>query len=99
MPVNSVMSLMGLALSRFVSAAYVIHSSGVKQASKTTGLRIHQRVNLGIYRLIELTKIHARVHLGNLVGVSVEHQGRPLEEFADPPFPGLAPSRMVHVRI
>src|ERR1051325_27672 len=44
-------------------------------------------------------EVHSRIHRGDLVGVSVEHQRGPLEEITDAPLAGLAPPRMIHIRI
>src|SRR5271166_5442571 len=46
-----------------------------------------------------LFQIHSGVQAGDLIGVAVEHQGRALEEFAEPAFFGLTPARMIHIRI
>src|SRR5690606_33662370 len=45
------------------------------------------------------SEVHSRVQGGHLVCVAVEHQGRPLAEFADAPLPCLAPAWVVDVRI
>src|ERR1700676_2674625 len=44
-------------------------------------------------------QIHAGVQTGDLVSVSVKHEGRTLEEFAQPALFRLTPAGMVHVRI
>src|SRR5580658_6994914 len=46
-----------------------------------------------------LLQVHALVHIRHLIAVAVEHQRVPLKEFANTPLLGLAPARMVNIRI
>src|SRR6476620_6986912 len=52
---------------------------------------------------IELLQVHAGIEAGDLISVAVEHEGRAaLHEdaaFADAPFGGLAPARMIDRRV
>src|SRR5262245_13665509 len=104
-PVNSVTSSMGLALSPLGKpwnashAARVIHAIGARQARKTTGFRIHQRLNFAIRELVISAQVHPGVQLRNLVRVTVERQRRPLEELTDATLACLAPPGMVDIRI
>ena len=44
-------------------------------------------------------QIHASVEARDLIPVAIEHQRGPFQEFAEPPFLGLAPSRVIDVGV
>src|SRR5262249_48499210 len=74
------------------------HKVGMRQATKTAGLRIQQRFRFGILPLLVPGPVHPGVPLRDLV-VPVKQQGWSSEELADAAFASLTPSRMIDVRV
>ena len=50
-------------------------------------------------RSVELLQVHASVQAGNLIGVTIKHEGFTSEDFAQTPLRGLAPTRMLDLGI
>src|ERR1039458_7476214 len=93
-PVWRVMYSIGLAVRFWFQARQQSQKIGARPAANTSTL-VQRFFNM----LVVLFEIHSVVQAGNLVAVTVEHQGRPLAEFPQPPLARLAPPRMVHLRI
>jgi hypothetical protein len=67
-----------------LKAFQISNAIGTRQRRNTSGLRIHQRLNLGILKL-QASEILSQVQTckSYLIGVAVEGQRRPPEELAD----------------
>src|SRR5438270_11623402 len=95
-PVKCVMYSIGLAVRSLFQARQDSQQSGASDNTKTATLP--QRILFGI-ALIVLFEVHAGVEAGHLLFVAVEHQGGAAAQFAEPSLTGLAPTRMVDVRV
>ena len=67
---------------------------GNKAGEQTIGLRY-----FGFKGSEILLEIHSSVEGRDLISIAVEHQSRPLEEFAYAAFFGLAPARMIDIGV
>src|SRR5690348_12859918 len=63
----------------------------MKQATTTSGA-CNPRLEI-------LFQIHPAIQAGDLIAIAIEHEGWTLGEFPQPALSGLAPARMIHIRI
>src|SRR5262249_37885712 len=77
-----------------------MRTSGTSEPTNTAGLS-HGSGPLEKNRgtLEVLSQIHARVETGHLIAVTVEGKRLAAAKLADPALGGLAPARVIHVRI
>src|SRR6476661_9664970 len=98
-PVSLVSVASGSALRLPVSAAQTSHANGPRAVTKTSGFRKNRRMRSGKCNdSVVLSQIHARVELGHLVAVAVEHQRLAPEELADAPLGRLGPPWVIDRR-
>src|SRR5215467_6805074 len=104
-PVKWVMYSIGFAVSRRSKTRWTRYASGTRlKRNKTTLVHLLARTFGMLTTSIIPDQVHPRVHAGDLVPVTVEHQslfGDALAEetFAQPPLSRLGPARMVALGI
>ena len=75
-PVVSLISSSGFALSRPLTVAQMSKAIGTMQTRNTAGLRIHQGFNPDLDgKSVILAEVHSGIHVCNAVPVAVEHGG------------------------
>src|SRR5437016_4813724 len=84
-----------------LTACCTSQAAGPRQASQIEGFSpsVIQSRRATARGSVVGPQVHTRVKRGDLIGVAVEHERRALEKLAHPPLLGLAPARMVYVRI
>src|SRR5579863_3955194 len=98
-PVAWVMNSIGFAPKLSVNPLHTSSRAGTRQSAKT-GTFIRRLPRTRFHRMLEvLPQIHAGVKMGHLIGVPVEWERLAFEELSQPPFGGLAPARMIDLRV
>src|SRR5690349_10912450 len=103
-PIQLVMKLIGLAVRFPIQARYPSTASGARQApqsaifSTTRPRRVIPAAPRAPAGLVRFLQVHPRVETRHLV-VAIEHQRLAPAELADAALGGLAPARVVHLRV
>ena len=99
MPVVRMAKFTGFAPSSCRNASQRRSASGTAPLTNTTNLA--KRMSFMAARLGSEVRaqVHAGIEPGDLLGVAVEHQRRAPAGLADALLGGLAPARMVHLRV
>src|SRR5580692_8008461 len=100
-PVKCCRNSTGLAVSRPFNARNPRKTKGSRPEVNTSTLAhlVRRNVRSVAITLVVFLQIHAAIHAGHLIAVSVEHQRFALEYLAQAALRSLAPTRMIDVGI